>query len=325
MKRIRILLAACVCAALCPTVRASTYVIGADARPNVVGGKLFTDAYNDATATLETDVRHFGYQLGASASNPYFTADPGFNAVVGSGLPASQQLRFDIVHRLKRWDGNGTVRFIEVPNQETLRFSFGAASAIATGNNDAVGGFVITNIASGGTLHRHLNSTLQGNPSAAATPSAGLYFTAIRLSVSGGAVERSDAIYLAYNNGLAAADFQRGMNYLANPTPGDTDFDADVDFNDLLKLAQNYSSNTDASWFDGDFDRDRTVQFNDLLALAQNYGATGNFAAGEIKALSFDADWALAQSIAQSIVPEPTALIALACAMTLTARRRPAH
>jgi hypothetical protein len=48
-----------------------------------------------------------------------------------------------------------------------------------------------------------------------------------------------------------------------------------VDFNDLVKLAQNYnttvSDTTDSWWFNGDFTYDGTVDFNDLVKLAQNY------------------------------------------------------
>lgn len=53
---------------------------------------------------------------------------------------------------------------------------------------------------------------------------------------------------------------------------GDTDLDRDVDFDDLLKLAQNYGVNTNRIWSSGDSDYDGDVDFDDLLAQAQRYG-----------------------------------------------------
>lgn len=55
---------------------------------------------------------------------------------------------------------------------------------------------------------------------------------------------------------------------------GDATLDHTVNFNDLLKLAQNYNG-SNKFWSQGDFNYDGNVNFNDLLPLAQNYGATG--------------------------------------------------
>jgi len=51
---------------------------------------------------------------------------------------------------------------------------------------------------------------------------------------------------------------------------GDATRDRKVDFNDLVKLAQNYNTSGKV-WPDGDFNGDGTVDFNDLVILAQNY------------------------------------------------------
>jgi hypothetical protein len=74
---------------------------------------------------------------------------------------------------------------------------------------------------------------------------------------------------------------------------GDATLDGVVDFNDLVKLAQNYNTSVstagDSWWFRGDFTYDGVVDFNDLVKLAQNYntalpigpvpGAGGDFLA----------------------------------------------
>jgi hypothetical protein len=96
------------------------------------------------------------------------------------------------------------------------------------------------------------------------------------------------------------------------PTPGDTDIDGDVDFDDLLALAQHYGQ-SNASWNEGDFDGVEGVTFSDLLALTQEYGNGGT-----VTPAQFASDWALARSM----VPEPTALIGLAAASMIMSRRR---
>jgi hypothetical protein len=133
----------------------------------------------------------------------------------------------------------------------------------------------------------------------------------------------------------AQIDSRLGVGYVNFPDPnfgsmtikltilGDTDLDGDVDFGDLLTLAQNYDA-TGATWQQGDFDYNATVAFPDLLALAQNYGLALSVLESatliDIGGQAFVADWTLAQSM----VPEPGAAIVaslLACA-GLKRRRR---
>jgi cyclophilin family peptidyl-prolyl cis-trans isomerase len=53
----------------------------------------------------------------------------------------------------------------------------------------------------------------------------------------------------------------------------DANRDRNVDFNDLVVLAQNYNT-SGKTWSTGDFTGDNKVDFNDLVQLAQNYGTT---------------------------------------------------
>jgi CubicO group peptidase (beta-lactamase class C family) len=91
---------------------------------------------------------------------------------------------------------------------------------------------------------------------------------------------------------------------------GDTDRDEDVDFDDLLTLAQNYNA-SGRLFAQGDSTGDGLVNFDDLLLVAQNYGVGANVAA------DFAGDWALAQSM----LPEPASLW---CGITIlgTGRKR---
>lgn len=106
---------------------------------------------------------------------------------------------------------------------------------------------------------------------------------------------------------------------------GDHDLDRDVDFDDLLNLAQNYDPAFDPTgtagpkfWGQGDYNYDGIVNFDDLLSLAQNYGATS---LTEVQAAALGdallSDW----NLARSLVPEPATLSLLA-GLTMVARRR---
>ncbi len=102
---------------------------------------------------------------------------------------------------------------------------------------------------------------------------------------------------------------------------GDADMDRQVEFSDLLRLAQHYEESASVFWTDGDFDYDGTVDFNDLLALAQHYGtallADGSTHIDAGTQSSFTSDWVLAQSL----VPEPST-VGLLCMIVWPLRRR---
>jgi hypothetical protein len=90
---------------------------------------------------------------------------------------------------------------------------------------------------------------------------------------------------------------------------GDANHDRSVDFNDLVKLAQNYNT-VGKSYAEGDFSYDGNVDFNDLVILAQHYNtslpAPGAVAAPAVTAsASFASDWADATAPAAPVVPAP--------------------
>lgn len=100
--------------------------------------------------------------------------------------------------------------------------------------------------------------------------------------------------------------------------PGDADRDRDVDFDDLLKLAQNYGTTTAATWSQGNFTADGAVNFDDLLLMAQNYGRNA-LTAEQIDSLgeNFAGDFAMALSLA----PEPGVVAAFSLLLCLGRRR----
>jgi hypothetical protein len=84
---------------------------------------------------------------------------------------------------------------------------------------------------------------------------------------------------------------------------GDATLDGVVNFNDLVRLAQNYEADVSAgagsAWYSGDFTYDGVVDFNDLVKLAQNY--EGSPAPSGPVAAALGGDW----ERAVAAVPEP--------------------
>ena len=107
-------------------------------------------------------------------------------------------------------------------------------------------------------------------------------------------------------------------------TNGDADLNGTTDFNDLLRLAQNYGN--PGVWSQGDFDYNSNVDFNDLLLLASAYGQTapGSAEVAQLEAVSGNPNFMAEFKLAQSMVPEPTTAMAVLglVSLALPIRRR---
>ncbi len=102
---------------------------------------------------------------------------------------------------------------------------------------------------------------------------------------------------------------------------GDATMDGVVDFNDLVKLAQNYNI-TDGSrtWIGGDFTYDGNTDFNDLVKLAQNYNSS--LPSEAIPGAPADFSQEFARALSQVPEPNALALIGIAAASLLKRRQR---
>jgi ELWxxDGT repeat protein len=96
-----------------------------------------------------------------------------------------------------------------------------------------------------------------------------------------------------------ASDFSFDFFVLA----GDANRDRVVDFNDLVKLAQNYNTTGGKTYADGDFTGDGDVDFDDLVVLAQHYNTSLPGATAPSAIANFSSDLAVAFVLA---APKPT-------------------
>ena len=164
----------------------------------------------DATSTLLPYMRVFGYDFGEDPGDPFFTQDPGFNAASGSGLPAGSQLLFNIVGaaglglpaNLSFWDGTGAVSFSQTPADETLTLAFGSQNRIVDDSTSFVSGFSLQTVTATGSIHRHLNATLNG---VGGDPTSGIYLLPLELQSSDASLVKSLPFFVVYNNGLDEA------------------------------------------------------------------------------------------------------------------------
>jgi autotransporter-associated beta strand protein len=130
---------------------------------------------------------------------------------------------------------------------------------------------------------------------------AGIDSAGITPGKSLGFAEASEA--LGVTGGSFGGEGVDGSAVLVRYTlAGDANLDGVVDFNDLVRLAQNYNTTLAgaSTWYRGDFNYDGGVDFNDLVRLAQNYNTA--LPAGVAGApVGFEADVARAFAA----VPEP--------------------
>ncbi len=119
----------------------------------------------------------------------------------------------------------------------------------------------------------------------------------------------NDAGQVAFH--FITTDLITGIAVATPATAGDANADGNIDFNDLLTLAQHYKAL--GTWSDGDFDFDHVVDFSDLLLLAQHYQGAAVIGLDE----EFRQNWDLARALA----PEPQAVLLASLIIFRRARR----
>ncbi len=192
-----------------------------DISPTLESGVLKTNGFIDESSTFVPNVRVFGYEFGEVPEDPFGIADPGFNALGGSGLTASHRVGIQFQSNLGYWDGTGLVAFTTPPASESLNVEAGLASRNASGGaHDTAVLFFGSAVSSVGGFHAHIDSLLRGSDGNS-TPAAsgawgagdsieattGMYLIEARLALDAdttvdGSTVYSPSFWLVYNNGL---------------------------------------------------------------------------------------------------------------------------
>jgi pectate lyase len=110
---------------------------------------------------------------------------------------------------------------------------------------------------------------------------------------------------LAANRTIGYGDDGTGTLTLRITLPGDADLNGVVDFNDFLKLQNNFG-NASTRFDQGNFDYNAQTDFNDFLVLQNNFGQSLTGAAVTVTAAQVAAMTAFAQA-----VPEPASMAML--------------
>jgi hypothetical protein len=199
----------------------------ADVSPRVSGGQIVTDGYEDSTSTLTPNQRVFAYDFQEDALDPYFAGDPGFNAFSGSGLPVGSQFGFNVPSgsdfglpaNLTFWNGTGDVSFGSVPSGETLVLNMGSQNVTFGNSTGDLTGFSISTVGSGGTIHRHLNTFLNGSdgnnqPGDGVVPAGGIYLVPMELTSSDSGIADSLPMFLVFNNGLTEEQHDEAIDFV---------------------------------------------------------------------------------------------------------------
>jgi hypothetical protein len=193
-----------------------------DVKPYVANGQIVTGGHDDAAGIDEPVVRVFGYDFGEDPADPFFAQDPGFNAPSGSGLPGGSQLRFDLLSSLFYWNGTGSPALTNA-SSESMTFSFGANTRNVTGSSGVQSGFSLQTVNADGSVHRHLNSFLNGSDGNALPASvdgveapAGIYVLAMELTSSDSTIASSEPFYVVFNNGLSESIHDEAIDYVAS-------------------------------------------------------------------------------------------------------------
>lgn len=132
-------------------------------------------------------------------------------------------------------------------------------------------------------------------------------------------IAEASRLFTTFPQNFASQPIDSTTVVLLQTLAGDTNLDRNVNFDDLLRLAQNYGS-SGRTWVDGDFDYNGLVDFDDLLALAQTYGGSVTLQETQVLA-SVNGEFASDFARAMSLVPEP-ALIGVGALLLPVARRR---
>lgn len=170
-----------------------------DVSPEVVGGKIVTNAFQDALEFEVKNVRVFAFEFGEDPLEPYFLEDPGFHPLPGSGFASGSLVGFNVAAPLQYWDGAGAPAFGALPAGETMSLAFGSSSVVAGSSVPSPAGFNFGLIDPAGEFDDHLNNNLVNGSQL--LPTQGIYLLSMVVTSSDTSLLASEPIYLLFANG----------------------------------------------------------------------------------------------------------------------------
>lgn len=293
----------------------SGFVVGRYDRRSAENKSLGTRAVRWNPSGTATDLQPLGFR-----SDGYTIIDVADVNELGTAVGKSNYYINGIVRgtRAVRWDAATTI-----PEKLDALYEsstgYGSSAAYAVNNLGAVAGFSSTATTSSTAVVWLANST------------AALKLESLLFANSGWTLDEARAIsdtgfvsgtgsFDPDGAGPAASDnrlFTLLVPQAGTYGRGDGNFDTKTDFDDLVLLAQKYNLPNASLKIDvADFNLDGITDFNDLVTLAQNYGT------GVANLSGFDEEFAADWTLAQSFVPEPTAVMRLLASASIATRRR---
>jgi hypothetical protein len=253
-----------------------------------------------------------------------FTVDPGAAAVFeggfeGNATTAAAALNVAGAARFEKVASVGALNVSGSPTVPVGTVDVGAAGLIVSGSVDGSGP------ASSAALANVRNLILAG--ARGGNAGAGIVSSAARsnwrLTVG---YARAGDLFGSQGGTFLGQSVDPDAILVRTTLAGDANLDGAVDFNDLVRLAQNYNTRVAAStedwWTRGDANYDGVVDFSDLVELAQNYNTALPPAAVPGASAAFEAD----VTNAFAGVPEPSeiavTLVGL-CGLVRHRRARP--
>ncbi len=196
---------------------------GVDFSPQNSGGKVITNAHDDASNVDYTNVRVSAYAFATDPEDPNFTQDPGFNTPAG-GLPPGATLSIGVLGPLQYFaGGNGPVTLGAPVGGEVLEYNFATPSRFVTGTSGPQTPIPLGATTSGGAIHKHLNAYLESASQTrdTTTHTSGVYVAQLQANVTG--LISSDPIFAVYSYNATQSATDRTKFYLRNHfAPGST-------------------------------------------------------------------------------------------------------
>jgi hypothetical protein len=268
------------------------------------------------------------------ASNTTFNVSSGADLVIAnpltidSGISLTQTGSGTVTYQsIVNVESNASIAFADSTHAHELNLSSGATATVSAPVLE------VDNLSNLGTLNVQ-NNTVIINYGSGADPISSI-FAEINSGYAGGAwtgagimstnAESNPSYGIGYADsadpgnpaGLASGQIEIMYTLL-----GDANLDGKVNGTDFNLLAANFNQAVTNGWDEGDFNYDGKVNGNDFVLLADNFNQFASQSAVSAADLAALDNFAIANGISLTSVPEPASLLSLVFVAAMTTHRR---